>query len=191
LAFGSDGVLYGHDSVNGTFFSVDKTTGDLTQICASYSPVIKLSDMAGFLPAAIQVPVDIKPPSCPNPLQNGGDGLLPVAILGTDGFDVTVIDPQTVQVEGVAALRWNFGYASKPYEPYTGKETCDQCTSQSDRYLDLVLKFDKRDIIESLGDVEYGECRVLHLTGKLFDGTDIFGEDVAVVRINTTKNNKK
>jgi hypothetical protein len=116
--------------------------------------------------------------------------MLPVPFSG-QRFDVAMIDPQTVQVEGVSALRWNFGYASKPYEPYTGKETCDQCTSENDRYTDLVLKFDKGDIIAALGVVEYGECTVLHLTGKLFDGTDIFGEDVVVVKINTTGANKK
>jgi hypothetical protein len=191
MAFGADGLLYGHDAVNGTFFIVNKTSGDLTQICASYSPVIKLSDLAGFPPEGItplQVPVDIKPMSCPNPLQNTGSGVLPVAILGTDEFDVSMVDPQTVLLEGVPAIRWNFEYASKPYEPYTGKESCDQCTRHNDRYLDLVLKFDKSAVTEALGNVEYGECRVLHLTGKLFDGTDIYGEDVVVIKF---KNNVK
>lgn len=183
LTFGVDGVLYGHDSDNGTFFTVDKTNGDLTQICTSYSPVIKLADLAGFPPEGvvpIPVPVDVKPPSCPNPLSGGG--ALPIAILGTNDIDVTMIDPQTVQVEGVSPLRWNFGYAAAPYEPYIGKETCDECTTENDGHVDLIFKFDKSAIIAALGSVQYGECRVLHLTGALFNGTPIFGEDVVVVR---------
>ena len=34
------------------------------------------------------VPIDIKPQSCPNPLNVNSKGVLPVAILGTDTFDV-------------------------------------------------------------------------------------------------------
>ena len=40
----------------------------------------------------IEVFVDIKPGSCPNPLNTGSKGVLPVAIAGTVDFDVTVID---------------------------------------------------------------------------------------------------
>jgi len=45
------------------------------------------SDDAMFTPT-IEVPVDIKPTSCPNPLNVKSRGVLPVAILGTADFDV-------------------------------------------------------------------------------------------------------
>lgn len=53
-----------------------------------------------------QVPVDVKPTSCPNPLNVGSKGVLPIAILGAEDFDVTTVDPESVRLEGVAPLRW-------------------------------------------------------------------------------------
>ncbi|NIN69480.1 MAG: hypothetical protein GTO63_33310, partial [Anaerolineae bacterium] len=55
----------------------------------------------------IYVDLDIKPGSCPNPLNTRSNAVLPVAILGTDVFDVNDIDPATVMLEGVSPLRWN------------------------------------------------------------------------------------
>ena len=54
----------------------------------------------------IEVPVDIKPTSCPNPLNPKSNGVVPVAILGTADFDVSQIDPASILLEGVAPLRW-------------------------------------------------------------------------------------
>ena len=53
----------------------------------------------------VAVPVDIKPQSCPNPLNCKTQGLLPVAILGTADFDVTTLDVFSIQLAGVAPLR--------------------------------------------------------------------------------------
>ncbi len=47
--------------------------------------------------------------------------------------------------------------------------------------MDITLKFDAQSVIAALGPVADGEVRVLHLTGKLKDGTDIIGEDVVVI----------
>jgi hypothetical protein len=44
----------------------------------------------------IQVYVDIKPGSCPNPINLKGKGVLPVAICGTEDFDVKTIDPESI-----------------------------------------------------------------------------------------------
>lgn len=43
------------------------------------------------------VPIDIKPQSCPNPINVKSRGVLPVAILGTAEFDVTTIDPASIR----------------------------------------------------------------------------------------------
>ena len=133
-------------------------------------------------PAEIEVPVDIKPQSCPNPLNVESKSVLPVAILGTEEFDVTTVDPALVLLEGVAPLRWAMEDVATPFEPFTGKEACDDCTTEgADGYLDLTFKFDKQAIVDALGEVEDGECVVLHLTGNLKDesgGTAIVGEDV-------------
>ena len=144
-------------------------------------------------PAEIEVPVDIKPTSCPNPLNTKSQGVLPVAILGTEGFDVTEVDPASVNLTGVFPIRWALEDVATPYEPYTGKEGCMDCNELGgDGYLDLTLKFDVQEVVAALGEVEDGDCVVLTLTGNLkdeFGGTAIVGEDV--VKIIVKKGGKK
>jgi len=131
------------------------------------------------------VPVDIKPQSCPNPLNVKSKGVLPVAILGTAAFDVTQVDVTTVLLEGVSPLRWDLEDVATPFEPFIGKEACDECTDEGpDGYLDLTLGFDKQEIVAALGEVEDGQCVVLRLTGNLkeeFHGMPIVGEDVVLI----------
>jgi hypothetical protein len=129
------------------------------------------------------VPVDIKPQSCPNPLNVKGKGVLPVAILGTDEVDVTQVDPESVRLEGVASLRWDLEDVATPFgPPYVGKEDAFDCTEEGpDGYMDLTLKFDTQEIVEALGEVEDGDVLVLELKGNLLDGGPFFGEDVVVI----------
>ena len=122
-------------------------------------------------PPVIRVSVDIKPRSWPNPLNVNKKGVLPVAILGTEDFDVTQIDPATVRLEGVAPLRWALEDVGTPGDPLDGP----------DGFTDLTLKFAAQAIVAVLGPVNDGDVVVLHLTGNLkeeFDGTPIEGEDV-------------
>jgi hypothetical protein len=129
------------------------------------------------------VPVDVKPTSCPNPLNVGSTGSLPVAILGTAEFDVSQVDPASVKLEGVSPLRWSLEDVAAPYEPYTGKDDALDCTQAgSDGYLDLTLKFDIRAVVAALGEISDRDVRVLHLTGNLAeDGAPFGGEDVVVI----------
>ena len=134
-------------------------------------------------PSGRSVPVDIKPQGCPNPLNVHSQGVLPVAILGTADFDVTTIDPETVTLEGVPALRWNLKDVATPYEPFTGKIDPYQCNTQGpDGYLDLVFKFDTQELVAALGGGKDKEVLTLHLSGQLIDGTEINGEDVVIIR---------
>ena len=155
---------------------------------------IVLLIIAGFVitssALACIVAVDIKPQSCPNPLNVKSKGVLPVAILGTEDFDVTQVDPETVTLglegeEGVSPLRWDWEDVATPYEPFVGKEDCMDCTTEgSDGYMDLVLKFDAQAVVEAIGEVNGGDCLVLTLTGSLleeFNGTPIEGEDVIII----------
>jgi hypothetical protein len=134
----------------------------------------------------INVPLDIKPTSCPNPLNVKNKGVLPVAILGTEDFDVTQVDPATIELEGVAPLRWDWEDVATPYEPFVGKEDCmEDCTTDGpDGFLDLTLKFYTQEVVEAIGEVNDGDCLVLTLTGNLFEefsGTPIIGEDVVLI----------
>jgi hypothetical protein len=134
------------------------------------------------------VAVDVRPGSCPNPLNCKSKGVLPVAILGTATFDVTQIDPATVQLAGVAPLRWDYEDVATPYSPFAGKQDCDlDCTSMGpDGYMDATLKFKTQEVIAALGTaVLDGACVVAELTGNLREsagGTEIVGEDVIRIK---------
>lgn len=139
----------------------------------------------------LDVPVDIKPQSCPNPLNFGSKGVIPAAILGTNTFEVTKVDPASIRLEGVAPLRSSLEDVATPYVPFVGKSNSSDCTDKgSDGLLDITLKFDSQEIysmIEStLGrEVNDGETLILPLTGNLreeFGGTPIKGEDVVVIK---------
>lgn len=128
----------------------------------------------------IPVPVDIKPTSCPNPLNVKSRGVLPVAILGTDDVDVMEIDPATVMLAGVAPVRWSYEDVATPYEPYLEKPLdAYACTELGpDGYLDLVLHFDSQEIVTAISPVSDGEVLALILEGETYDGDPIVGEDV-------------
>ena len=94
-----------------------------------------------------KVAVDIKPTSCPNPVNIKSEGMLPVAILGSDDFNVHDIDVATIQMAGVDPNRSN-------YEDVTGPlldaEGCECSAEGPDGFMDLTLKFDKQAIVGAI-----------------------------------------
>jgi probable HAF family extracellular repeat protein len=142
--------------------------------------------MHGFLgvpPGALSVLVDVKPQSCPNPLNVDSGGVLPVAIVGTAGFDVTSVDPSSVRLQGVPALRWTLEDVTTPF---TGTLiNAYSCTTAGpDGFMDLVFQFDKGHVEAALGPVANGQVLLLTLTGNLSaqsGGTAIKGQDIVVV----------
>jgi hypothetical protein len=136
--------------------------------------------------APVEVPVDVKPGSCPNPLNTTVRGDLPVAVLGAADLDVTTIDPASIRLEGVAPIRSGYEDVGAPFEPYVGKQDCSlDCNEwEGDGWMDLTLKFAAHEIGNALGDVAYRECVPLTLTGNFMDeygGGPIIGEDVVVI----------
>jgi hypothetical protein len=131
----------------------------------------------------INVFVDIKPGSWPNPINIRGKGVLPVAICGTEDFDVTTIDPSTIEItidvseSGVSPLRWSYEDVATPW---TGEEGGGHAL-EGDGYLDLCLKFSNKEVVETLGlDEHEGETLPLYIIGNLKDdygGTPIQGHD--------------
>ena len=132
-------------------------------------------------PIAVEVSVDIKPESCPNPLNVRSKGVVSVAILGTEDFDVTEVDPASVRLEGVAPLRWSWEDVATPFEG----ELCDCHELGADGYSDLILKFDTPEVVAALGAPSDGDVLTLMLTGNLkaeFDSTPIEGADCVVIK---------
>ncbi|NIP83320.1 MAG: hypothetical protein GWM90_30480 [Gemmatimonadetes bacterium] len=146
----------------------------------------RVSQLTVSTPAveAMSVPVDVKPGSCPTPVNLRGRGVVPVAVAGTAELDVSQIDPATIKLAGVAPLRWAYEDVTTPVDPYTGK-TVDDCTDAgSDGIMDVALKFSKEELAGAISaEAPQGEF-TLTVTGSLlpeFGGTPIEGEDVVLI----------
>lgn len=122
--------------------------------------------------------VDIKPGSVPNPVNVRSRGVLSVAILGSEEFDVSSIVATSVRLGGVEAVRDSYedvaGIVAEP-------EDCSYQASDPDGYQDLVLKFKIQDIVQSFGEVDSGDVLSLDLSGVLEDETPIEGHDCVVI----------
>ena len=176
-------------SVDVTFDSTGLTPGAYAgYLCVNsddpVTPIVVVPVSLTVEAAVIEVAVDIRPGSCPNPLNCKSKGVLPVAILGTSALDVTTIDPVTVRLAGVPPLRFDLEDVATPFTPFTGKQDCfaDCYEMGPDGYLDMTLKFELQEIVAALGgDLQDGACVVVELTGQLREsagGTQIVGEDV-------------
>jgi hypothetical protein len=68
---------------------------------------ITVNGYLGELPEPCgNVIIDIKPGSYPNSINLGSKGVVPVAVLTTDDYDATLIDPGTVSFADASPLRW-------------------------------------------------------------------------------------
>ena len=77
--------------------------------------------------------VDIKPGSCPNSFNRASHGVLPVALVGTVGFDVTAIDISTVELYRADGIGGSVAPHEGPPGPHSEYEDvatpfmCDPC----------------------------------------------------------------
>ena len=137
-----------------------------------------------FPTSTVGVSVDIRPQGCPNPLNVGAEGVLPVAILGTATFDVTTVDPASVKLQGVSPLRSALEDVSTPFTGALVSST--SCTTAGpDGFTDLILFFSDDAVSAALGTVTHDQVLVLTVTGNLlpqFGGTSITGQDVVVIK---------
>ena len=137
-------------------------------------------------PPYIDVSIDIKPQSCPNPVNVRDKGVLPVAILGTADFDISQVDPSTIQLEGVSPLRWAVQDVATPY--YDPLLDCYSCTTMGmDGFMDLTLKFNAQEFVATLDpSILNGDCVTVELIGYLkpeYGGTMIMGYDIIRVLV--------
>ncbi len=121
--------------------------------------LFSVSEIQAFgTPYEIEVDIDIKPGSDPNSINMGGNGVIPVAILGSDTFDVTEVDPLSVLLEGAALrLKGKSGNAGS-YEDVN-----------ADGFLDLVVHILDFSVAEGSTDAI--------LTGETYGGQPIHGSD--------------
>jgi len=113
-------------------------------------------------PKVSAVAIDIKPGSYPNAINLGSHGLIPVAILSSDQFDATTVDPETVELAGAGvAVR------GKSNKYMAHKEDVN-----ADGLVDLVVQVATENL-----DPESLQDGFAILTGKMFDGLPIEGKD--------------
>lgn len=172
--------------IGGQYWSGDLWGGDLL------STIWALLTLEKVVPVTtINVFVDVKPTSCPNPINRKSKGKIPLAILGTDDFDVSNIDPSTVaifhefedDVVGEAfATHWSYEDVATPYEGELD-DIMDCTTEGSDGFTDLVLHFKTQDVVEAYGDyladMDKKDMLILEVKGQLDDdGPSLYGKDV-------------
>jgi len=132
-------------------------------------------------PPVIAAEIDIKPGSCPNSWNRESNGVLPVAILGTEDFDVTEIDVSSVTISRADGTGGSVGPNEGPpgphsvFEdigtPFEGEE-CDCHEAEGDGILDLSMKFKTQDVADLLPvDDPSGALVPLVVSGTLLDGT--------------------
>lgn len=155
--------------------------------------VVAVPDFAAYVEAmrekvrtevALEVAVDVKPGSCPNPFQVGSKGLLPLAVLGGPGFDAAAIDPATVRLAGVPAVSWSLEDVAAPSG--LRPDSCMSCTTAGpDGHPDLVLHVDRQELAAALGDAGDRACLLVDLRGNLVPaagGGPVRGADVLRVQ---------
>jgi hypothetical protein len=112
-------------------------------------------------PPPTPVDIDIKPGSYPNSINLGSNGVVPVAILSSEEFDATTVDPETVTLAGAGvAIR------GKGNKYLSSEEDVD-----GDGLLDLSLKVETENLDEDLLD------GYAILEGATYDGESIEGYD--------------
>ena len=136
--------------------------------------------------------MDIKPGSCPNPVNVKSRGVLPVAILGGANFDVRNIDPTTITLEGIQPLKWGLEDVATPFNPVIPKEDRLDCNEKSaDGFPDLTLKFDTQQMVKELEltGAEDKSIQEWFLKFKLNDETELTGSDVVWILNNEPRGN--
>jgi hypothetical protein len=136
--------------------------------------------------------LDIKPGSCPNPVNPKSKGVVPMAVVGTDAFDVTQIDFDSLElmradgVGGAVTPRVRDRGQSYTIEdvatPFEG-ELCDCHELVGDGIDDLGMKFSTPELAEAfeLDSVHPRTPVMLTLRGTLLDGTEFEVSDCIIV----------
>jgi hypothetical protein len=114
----------------------------------------------GYL--AILVEIDIKPGSYPNSINLGSHGLIPVAILSSEDFDATTVDPDTVGLAG----------AGVEVRGKSNKYMAHQEDVNDDGLIDLVVQV----ATENLDPGSFQDGYAI-LSGSTNDGLDFEGLD--------------
>lgn len=146
---------------SGHYLSVDLPSGLWTAI--AMTPTDHLNGKLRMTRTeTTKVDIDVKPGSDPNSINLDSNGLIPVAILSSQDFDATNVDPDTVMLAGAGVeLR---GKGSK----YMAHEE----DVNGDGLVDLVVQIGTANLDPGIFQDGY-----VILTGETFDNVSFEGED--------------
>jgi beta propeller repeat protein len=160
------GDLYFHDLSTGLQHRVTYDDPAAINTSVSGHRIVWQGAGAGYdiymVELAVPVEIDIKPGSDPNCFNADGHGVVPVAILTTDDFDASTVDPATVLLDGAGvSLRGRSNKLMAHEEDVDG-----------DGDVDLVVQIEDMD-----NWFNSGQDGSATLTGETFDGQPIEGTD--------------
>jgi hypothetical protein len=141
--------------------------------------------------ACVPIPtgrLDIKPGSCPNSFNRNRRGVLPVALVGTDGLVATDVDLSSLHLSRADGVGGSVAPHAGPPGPHTvlddvatpfdgGPCACHQAAG--DGVMDVSMKFSSEELVEvlELGDLPGGSMVELALTGSLTNGQSFEARD--------------
>ncbi|MCZ6446432.1 MAG: integrin alpha, partial [Planctomycetota bacterium] len=142
----------------------------------------------GGLDGGLVLHLDIKPGSCPNSFNRNSHGVLPVALVGTESFDVMGVDLSTVELSRADGVGGSVAPNEGPPGPHSvfedvatpfDGELCDCHELGADGATDLSMKFRTDDVVAALllNDLPAGELVELVVSGALLDGTPFSASD--------------
>ncbi len=133
--------------------------------------------------AGIAAGLDIKPGSCPNSFNPNSNGVLPVALVGSDSFDVLDVDLSTVLLSRADGLGGSVAPNEGPPGPHSvfadvatpfDGEPCGCHDLAGDGIDDLSMRFKSQEVVAALelNDLPPGALVELCVSGELLDGTE-------------------
>lgn len=142
----------------------------LLAVVAAVTLIVSIGTWANA--SVIVVEIDVKPDSDPNCFNNNGHGVIPVAILTTETFDASDIDPATLEFKEVDD---GFGFPLIVKTRGNGQLLCGLEDIDNDGDLDLVCHFEDEEFAFSPDADSAG------IDGELFDGTPFWGADTVCI----------
>jgi hypothetical protein len=177
----ADATLVGASCAARRFDSIIQRTWTAVDACGNTASCTQTIDVVRQVWS-----LDIKPTSCPNPINvgsNGNNAAVSIAVLGTAAQDVMNIDPTTIAlwsedcVTGpVYALDFAYEDVSAPFD---ATARCECTTAGPDGIVDLRLRFARLDLVNGLGLAGQlkGTTHRLVLSASTYDGCELIASD--------------
>ena len=187
-AWVEDQKLTASDAAAGDRFGVSVSASGNTAVVGAFHGDCETGNDCGLAyvfscaVAPTIVNLDIKPGSCPNPVNPRSRGVVPVALVGSLGFDVATVDPDSLtlaRADGVGGSvsplsgRGDPGIVIEDFVTSFGDEPCGCHALGGDGIDDLSLKFSTAEICRALelNVLPRGKTIELVLRGTMLDGT--------------------